>query len=40
MSRESDNKEIVGRWFTDFWGATCKLGIVDVVAAPKMRLEY
>ena len=20
MSKESDNKAIVGRWFTDFWG--------------------
>ena len=20
MSRETDNKAIVGRWFTDFWG--------------------
>ena len=29
MSRESENKAIVGRWFTDFWGEKCKLGIVD-----------
>jgi hypothetical protein len=29
MSKEADNKAIVGRWFTDFWGKTCNLGIVD-----------
>ena len=28
MSKESDNKAIVGRWFTDFWGKTCNLNIV------------
>jgi len=30
MSIEQDNKAIVGRWFTSFWGKTCDLGIVDV----------
>ena len=40
MSKESDNKAIVGRWFTDFWGATCNLGIVDELAAPDMLLQY
>jgi hypothetical protein len=34
MSKEKDNKAIVGRWFTDFWGKTCKLDIVDELAAP------
>jgi hypothetical protein len=29
MSREDENKAIVGRWFTKFWGETCDLGIVD-----------
>jgi hypothetical protein len=29
MSKEEDNKAIVGRWFTNFWGKTCNLGIVD-----------
>jgi hypothetical protein len=23
VSKEEDNKAIVGRWFTDFWGKTC-----------------
>ena len=40
MSRESDNKAIVGRWFTDFWGETCNLAIVDELAAPDMLLQY
>ena len=29
MSKEENNKAIVGRWFTDFWGKTCNLSIVD-----------
>src|ERR1700748_828253 len=40
MSKESDNKAIVGRWFTDFWGATCNLDIVDELASPDMLLQY
>jgi predicted ester cyclase len=40
MSKADDNKAIVGRWFTDFWGETCKLGIVDELAAPDMLLQY
>ena len=34
------NKVIVGRWFTDFWGKTCNLDIVDELAAPDMLLQY
>ena len=40
MSKESDNKAIVGRWFTDFWGKTCNLAVVDQIAAPNMLLQY
>jgi predicted ester cyclase len=40
MSKEADNKAIVGRWFTDFWGKRCDLGIVDTLAAPDMLLQY
>jgi predicted ester cyclase len=40
MSKEQENKAIVGRWFTHFWGKTCNLGIVDEVAAPDMLLQY
>jgi predicted ester cyclase len=40
MPKESDNKAIVGRWFTSFWGETCDLSIVDELAAPNMLLQY
>jgi predicted ester cyclase len=40
MSKEDDNKAIVGRWFTDFWGETCNLDVVDELAAPDMLLHY
>ena len=40
MSRQDENKAIVGRWFTNFWGETCDLGIVDELAAPDMLLQY
>jgi hypothetical protein len=40
MSREQNNKAIVGRWFTEFWGATCNLNIVDELAASDMLLQY
>jgi predicted ester cyclase len=39
-SKKETNKAIVGRWFTDFWGKTCNLGIVDELAAPDMLLRY
>jgi predicted ester cyclase len=40
MSMDTDNKAIVGRWFTNFWGQTCDLAIVDEIAAPDMLLQY
>jgi predicted ester cyclase len=40
MSNTGENKAIVGRWFTDFWGKTCNLGIVDELAAADMLLQY
>lgn len=40
MSKEDDNKAIVGRWFTGFWGEVCNLGVVDELAAPNMLLQY
>jgi predicted ester cyclase len=39
-SLEEENKKTVGRWFTDFWGKTCNLNIVDELAAPQMLLQY
>jgi len=40
MSKEENNKGIVSRWFTDFWGKTCNPSIVDELAAPDMLLQY
>ena len=40
MSKEDDNKALVGRWFNDFWGESCNLQIVDQLAAPDMLLQY
>ena len=40
MSLQDDNKAIVGRWFTDFWGKDCNLGVIDEIAAPDMLLKY
>ena len=35
-----NNKAIVARWFTEFWGETCNLAVVDELAAPDMLLQY
>ena len=40
MSKQDENKAIVGRWFTSFWGEKCDLSIVDELAAPDMLLHY
>jgi predicted ester cyclase len=40
MSRQQENKELVGRWFTGFWGKTYNPAIVDRLAAPGMLLQY
>ena len=40
MSKQDDNKAVVGRWFTEFWGQSFRLGIVDEIAAPDMLLKY
>jgi predicted ester cyclase len=40
MSKEEDNKAIIGRWFTQFWGKTYDPAIVDELAAPDMLLQY
>ena len=40
MSKADENKAIVGRWFTEFWGEKCNLGVVDELAAPDMLLQY
>jgi predicted ester cyclase len=40
MSKQDDNKAVVGRWFTEFWGKTVNLAVVDEIAAPDMLLKY
>ncbi|HEY4253396.1 MAG TPA: ester cyclase [Roseomonas sp.] len=40
MSSVEANKAVVIRWFTEFWGETCDLGVVDAIAAPDMLLKY
>ena len=40
MSIEAENKAIVGRWFTGFWGENYNPRIVDELAAPDMLLQY
>jgi predicted ester cyclase len=40
MSTAAENKAIVGRWFTEFWGESCNLAVVDEIAAPNMLLQY
>jgi hypothetical protein len=35
MSKSEDNKSIVGRWFTQFWGERYNPGVVDELAAPE-----
>lgn len=40
MSKEEDNKAVVGRWFTEFWGKEVNLAVVDEIAAPDMLLQY
>ena len=40
MSLQDENKAVIGRWFTDFWGKICNLDVVDEIAAPDMLLKY
>ncbi|HEY0185824.1 MAG TPA: ester cyclase [Rhodopila sp.] len=40
MSTQADNKAIVIRWFTEFWGETPDLSVVEAIASPDMLLKY
>lgn len=40
MSKEDDNKAVVVRWFTEFWGETFNPAVIDEIAAPDMLLKY
>ena len=35
-----DNKEIVGRWFTQFWGTEFNPDVIDELAHPDIRFAY
>ncbi len=35
-----DNKAVVGRWFTEFWGKDFNPAVIDELAAPDIRFEY
>jgi hypothetical protein len=39
MNREEDNKAVVSRWFTEFWGKEVNLAVIDEIAAPNMLLN-
>jgi predicted ester cyclase len=39
-SKVENNKVIVGRWFTGFWGNPWNPRIIDELAAPDMLLQY
>lgn len=38
--KSQENKAIVGRWFTEFWGNPWNPKVVDELAAPDMLLQY
>ena len=40
MSKEENNKAIVVRWFTEFWGKDVNLAVIDDIASPDMLLRY
>jgi predicted ester cyclase len=35
-----ENKAVVGRWFTEFWGADFNAAVIDELASPDIRFEY
>ena len=39
MSTEQ-NKAVVGRWFTEFWGPEFNPAVIDELAAPDIHFEY
>jgi predicted ester cyclase len=35
-----ENKAVVARWFTEFWGKDFNPNVIDELAAPGIRFEY
>jgi predicted ester cyclase len=40
MPKEQENKAIVGRWFTEFWGNPWNPKVIDELATADMLLQY
>jgi predicted ester cyclase len=40
VSKEQENKAIVGRWFKEFWGNPWNPKVVDELATPDILLQY
>lgn len=40
MSKEQENKAIIGQWFAGFWGNPWNPEIINELAAPDMLLQY
>ena len=40
MSKEQENKAVVGRWFKEFWGNPWNPAVVDELATPDILLQY
>jgi predicted ester cyclase len=40
MSKEQENKAVVARWFTEFWGNPWNLSVVEELSAPDILLQY
>ena len=40
MSKEEQNKALLGRWFTEFWGPKVNLNVVNELASSDMLLQY
>ena len=40
MTKEQDNKVVVGRWFTELWGNPWNPKVVDELATPDILLQY
>jgi len=40
MTMQDDNKVVVGRWFTEFWGNPWNPNVVDELAAPDIKFHY
>ena len=40
MSKEQENKAIVGRWFKEFWGNPWNPEVLEELGAPNILLQY